>query len=670
MAPWALHLVVSRRLPASACCVAAGRTAPPGLTIDKPDRRRRPGRHARGHRRGAERALHDADDRARAERPDHSPLLARRARAAAIAHAGRSRSPRASRARSANRASPNCSRAPRASSSPRRALVPEPAHALEHGGEGLSGQARAAARSPSSRRTTTSTTAGPEMVVYRATPADVASGVRVGDVEYPGFPVSGAGVAGADPSVNAAFFALLYDQDLEHADRRLRARRGGQRSEGDVRRQRLREAAEEEPHRARRQVHRPRRARNPRAFAGAEDGAAAAGGDMLPAFLSASTASSGASTPARSPRSRERRRRRSSGRGRSSSSATRRSRRRSPITAPTSTRARKSTSRCTSGSTWRSPAACRSSRPTPARCSTPAGSASTATASSSTTGWACSRSTAICRRSTSRWATPSQGPDHRAQRDDRPGRRRSSALHDAGERPHGEPGRVVGPALDRRIASSGSWAKRAPARLPRNSPIRYDKRSFLFGYALIFRSGEINASTKRLGQRPRIDARGVGGRCGAGGSKESSAPAESSTAAAGGQKVDAATAGDVNGIVTFDGAAPKNEPIKMNADPVCVKENTDAAVPGNLRGRQRRQVARQRVRVREGRPRQLRRTTRRPTPVDDRSEELPLPSARVRHARRPAARNRQQRSDAAQHPRAAEGQRGVQQRPADSGHED
>ena len=29
---------------------------------------------------------------------------------------------------------------------------------------------------------------GSEMVVYRATPADVASGVRVGDVEYPGFP--------------------------------------------------------------------------------------------------------------------------------------------------------------------------------------------------------------------------------------------------------------------------------------------------------------------------------------------------------------------------------------------------------------------------------------------------------------------------------------------------
>jgi len=51
---------------------------------------------------------------------------------------------------------------------------------------------------------------GSEMVVYRATPADVASGVRVGDVEYPGYPVGN----GADPAVKAAFFALLYDQPL------------------------------------------------------------------------------------------------------------------------------------------------------------------------------------------------------------------------------------------------------------------------------------------------------------------------------------------------------------------------------------------------------------------------------------------------------------------------
>src|SRR5439155_92640 len=55
---------------------------------------------------------------------------------------------------------------------------------------------------------------GSEMVVYRATPPDVESGVRVGDIEYRGFPASGAGATSTDPSLKVAFFALLYDQDL------------------------------------------------------------------------------------------------------------------------------------------------------------------------------------------------------------------------------------------------------------------------------------------------------------------------------------------------------------------------------------------------------------------------------------------------------------------------
>jgi murein DD-endopeptidase MepM/ murein hydrolase activator NlpD len=68
---------------------------------------------------------------------------------------------------------------------------------------------------------------GSEMVVYRVTPPDVVSGVRVGDVEYPGFPFSGArvkpdattgveagaGGSAADAALKVAFFALLYDQD-------------------------------------------------------------------------------------------------------------------------------------------------------------------------------------------------------------------------------------------------------------------------------------------------------------------------------------------------------------------------------------------------------------------------------------------------------------------------
>jgi murein DD-endopeptidase MepM/ murein hydrolase activator NlpD len=55
---------------------------------------------------------------------------------------------------------------------------------------------------------------GSEMVVYTATPADIVSGVRVGDLEYRGFPASGAGLTGGGPNVYVAFFGLLYDQDL------------------------------------------------------------------------------------------------------------------------------------------------------------------------------------------------------------------------------------------------------------------------------------------------------------------------------------------------------------------------------------------------------------------------------------------------------------------------
>ena len=63
--------------------------------------------------------------------------------------------------------------------------------------------------------------------------------------------------------------------------------------------------------------------------------------------------------------------------------------------------------------------------------------------------------------------------------------------------------------------------------------------------------------------------------CGGGSSNAGSSaePAGGATSAAGGQKVDAATAGELKGTVTVDGAVPKNEPIKMNADPVCVQEN-------------------------------------------------------------------------------------------------
>jgi murein DD-endopeptidase MepM/ murein hydrolase activator NlpD len=58
---------------------------------------------------------------------------------------------------------------------------------------------------------------GSEMVVYRATPADVESGVQVGDLKYPGYPAGGARLEGVhitDPAVKIAFIALRYDQDV------------------------------------------------------------------------------------------------------------------------------------------------------------------------------------------------------------------------------------------------------------------------------------------------------------------------------------------------------------------------------------------------------------------------------------------------------------------------
>jgi plastocyanin len=60
-----------------------------------------------------------------------------------------------------------------------------------------------------------------------------------------------------------------------------------------------------------------------------------------------------------------------------------------------------------------------------------------------------------------------------------------------------------------------------------------------------------------------------------GGSKPSNTSGDTSAPAAtpSGQKVDAATAGEVTGSVVLDGAAAPNAPIKMNADPVCLREN-------------------------------------------------------------------------------------------------
>jgi plastocyanin len=49
------------------------------------------------------------------------------------------------------------------------------------------------------------------------------------------------------------------------------------------------------------------------------------------------------------------------------------------------------------------------------------------------------------------------------------------------------------------------------------------------------------------------------------------APGAASASAGGGKRVDAATAGELKGTVTLDGPAPANEPIRMQADPVCAR---------------------------------------------------------------------------------------------------
>lgn len=53
---------------------------------------------------------------------------------------------------------------------------------------------------------------GAEFVVYRVSPPDVSSGVRVADAVFPGYPGSGAGLQ--DPGLHVAFFALAHDQEL------------------------------------------------------------------------------------------------------------------------------------------------------------------------------------------------------------------------------------------------------------------------------------------------------------------------------------------------------------------------------------------------------------------------------------------------------------------------
>ncbi|MCA1584325.1 MAG: M23 family metallopeptidase [Acidobacteria bacterium] len=53
---------------------------------------------------------------------------------------------------------------------------------------------------------------GAEFVVYRVSPGDSASGVRVGEAAFRGFPGSSVGLS--DPELHVGFFALAHDQEL------------------------------------------------------------------------------------------------------------------------------------------------------------------------------------------------------------------------------------------------------------------------------------------------------------------------------------------------------------------------------------------------------------------------------------------------------------------------
>jgi murein DD-endopeptidase MepM/ murein hydrolase activator NlpD len=73
---------------------------------------------------------------------------------------------------------------------------------------------------------------GAEFVVYRATPPEVTSGVRVGERTYPGFPGSAVGIP--DPAVRVAFFGLLADQDLNTPIQLFARDEAGNESTADV----------------------------------------------------------------------------------------------------------------------------------------------------------------------------------------------------------------------------------------------------------------------------------------------------------------------------------------------------------------------------------------------------------------------------------------------------
>src|SRR4029450_12511595 len=115
-----------------------------------------------------------------------------------------------------------------------------------------------------------------------------------------------------------------------------------------------------------------------------------------------------------------------------------------------------------------------------------------------------------------------------------------------------------------------------------------------------------------------------------------------------------ACGGDVKGVVTLDATAPTNQAIKMNADPVCLKEAKGPQAQETYTvGSDGKSLGNVFVYVKDG--------------LGSYTFDPPTDKAKIDHKE---CRYRQQRPDAAQHPRVAEGQQGIQHRPANPGDED
>ena len=307
---------------------------------------------------------------------------------------------------------------------------------------------------------------GSEMVVYRATPRRRRVGRARRRRRVSGLSGDAARRSRATRRQGRVLRAALRSGSA-HADHRVRARRGRQRSEGQRSSTTCsRSRSTQEPHRDRRQVPRPRRAGDHRALARAENGRAAEPDDLLAGFLKVNGELRRMNADEIAALREEDRADDAVEAVRSCSSATRRSKRRSPTTARTCTRARRSTSRCTSASISRSPQHVPVSRRT-----RHGGQRELARHLRQLRDHRPRHGRAVALRPLSSFDVKvgdkvDEGPDDRPQRHDRPGRRRSPALHDARQRAAGESGRVVGPALDsgsRRSASSGSGGLAASA---------------------------------------------------------------------------------------------------------------------------------------------------------------------------------------------------------------